>query len=57
MRRLEAVDREKTLLFNEHSRIAKENAQEIRSWEQLYAEAIASHKDEVEKLDSRLAGN
>ena len=56
MRRLEAEDQEKTLIFNETSRIAKENAQEIRSWEQLYAEAIASHKDVVEKLDARLAG-
>ena len=54
--RLEFKDQERSLLFNETSLIAQENAKEIRTWEQLYAEAIASHKNEVEKLDSRLAG-
>ena len=44
------------MLFNETARIAKENAEESRTWEQLYAEAVASHKNEVEKLDSRLVG-
>ena len=54
--RLEFKDQERSLLFNETSRIAQENAKEIRTWEQLYAEAVASHKNEVEKLDCRLAG-
>ena len=54
--RLEFKDQQTTLLFNGASHIAEENAKEARTWEQLHAEAVASHKSEVEKLDSRLAG-
>ena len=39
------------MLFDETARIARENAEEIRTWKQLYNEAVASHKEEVEKLD------
>ena len=56
MGRLETKDQEKTLIFNETTRIAKENAKDIRLWEERYAKTIASHNDEVKKLDSRLAG-
>ena len=42
--RLKTKDQERTLIFNETTRIAQENAKEIKSWEKLYDEAIASHK-------------
>ena len=54
--RLQDKDQEKSLLFDKTARIAKENAEGIRTWERLYNEAVDSHKAEVEKLDSRLTG-
>ena len=44
------------MILNETIRIAKENTKDIRLWEERYEKTIASHNDEIEKLDSRLAG-
>ncbi|MGL6081440.1 MAG: hypothetical protein ACRC4N_02900 [Gammaproteobacteria bacterium] len=54
--RLETELRDKTMIYNETVRIAKENAEEIRSWEKKHAETVTSHDEEIKKLDSRLAG-
>ena len=56
MGRLNTKDQEKTLILNEITHIAKENAKDIKLWEDRYAKIIVSHEDEVKKLDSRLAG-
>nr|CCI55290.1 PH01B001G05.13 [Phyllostachys edulis] len=53
--RLEIKDQEKTMILNETIYITKENAKDIRLWEERYEKTIASHNDEIEKLDSRLA--
>ena len=53
---LENELRDKTMIYTETVRIAKENAEEIRSWEKKHAETIASYDEEIKKLDSRLAG-
>ena len=54
--RLETEVRDKTLIYNETIRIAKTNAEDIKSWEKRHAETIASHDEEIKKLDSRLVG-
>ena len=44
------------MIRNETLHTARENAKEIKLWEKRHAETIASHNDEIKKLDSRLAG-
>ena len=44
------------MILNETVRIAKENAKDIKLWEKRHAETIASHNEEIKKLDSRLVG-
>ena len=54
--RLETEVKDKSLIYNETVRIAKANAEDIKLWEKRHAEAIASHDEEIKKLDSRLVG-
>ena len=53
---LQTEVREKTLVVDEISPIAKDKYQEIKLWEERYAKSTTFHDDEVKKLDSRLVG-
>ena len=43
-------------MFNEAVRIANENTKDIKLWEERHANTIASHNEEIKKLDSQLVG-
>lgn len=56
LRELETEIADKAVIYNQTVLIAKKNVEDIVSWEKKYAETVASHNEEVKKLDSQLVG-